>query len=224
MINKFQLPLFISIFVISFIVKTVSINIKKDIVINQKLNEIYNSNYKIINHCSAYPNLENVIFVVENFDYPISSRFNWDNNEYEDNYDELKQASYLNYHSYIDSIFNDDIISLMELSNNEYNNRMYLGILLTSDYLNDTQILISKIKQIANQYILYFPNNNFCFQIFFMDKIDKKITQDYYTLMNQYSKCDYNRKIISSINKIVHIYFDKKTNMDKEIYDSIYNS
>ena len=57
-----------------------------------------------------------------------------------------------------------------------------------------------------------------------MDKIDKKITQDYYTLMNQYSKCDYNRKIISSINKIVHIYFDKKTNMDKEIYDSIYNS
>ena len=223
-INKFQLPLFISIFVISFVVSGVSKNVKKHAVINQKLNEIYNSNYKIINHCSAYPNLEHVTFVVEKFDYPISSRFDWDNNDYEDNYDELKQASYLNYHTYINSIFNDDIISLMELSNKENYDRMYLSILLTSDYLNNTGTLISKIKQISNQYILQFPNNSFYFQIFFMDKIDKKIKQDYYILMSEYSSCEYNKKIISSINKRIHIYFDKNTNIDKEIYDSIYNS
>ena len=222
-INKFQLPLFISIFVISFFVSVVSKNTKKDAVINQKLNEIYNSNYEIINHCSAYPNLEHVTFVIENFDYPISSRFNWDNNDYEDNYDELKQASYLNYHSYINSIFNDDIISLMELSKKESYDMMYLSIVLTSDYLNNTEILISKIKQISNQYILQFPNNSFYFQIFFIDKIDKKIKQDYYILMSQYGSCEDNKKITSSINKRIHIYFDKNTNIDKEIYDSIYN-
>ena len=88
-----------------------------------------------------------IVLKLDNFDYPVFSRFDWANDEYEDDYDELKHADSLNYHSYINSIFDDEIISLMNFSNEEKNKQITLSILLDIEELNDKNILKDKVKK-----------------------------------------------------------------------------
>lgn len=183
-INKLQIPLIIFVFVIGFVLK----DKKYEEFINQKLNELYNSNYEIVNTCKRSneggDNYKILVIKLENFEYPIISRFDWQQNNYEDNYDELKQADQLNYHSYINSIFGDVVIALMDFDNDEkynYNQRkqINLSILLTSDYLNNQSELKLKVKQIINKYALQFSNYDFSFNIYFTNEIDAGILYIY---------------------------------------------
>ena len=225
LINKLQIPLILFVFIIGFILK----DKKYDDFIKQKLNELYNSNYEIVNTCrrsnEGGTNYKMLVLKVENFEYPIISRFDWEHDTYDDNYDELIQADRLNYHSFIDSIFGEQIVSLMDFDNEERYKQINLNILLTTDYLNNQSDLKSKVKQIINNYTYQFPGYDFSFDIYFTTNIDRKLMLEYYIYMSEIDDClrDLELQVSSSMMSGIHIRIDENTNIDTEINDSFYN-
>lgn len=229
-INKFQIPLFIFIFVIGFILK----GYKHEYFINSKLNELYNSNYEIVNSCKRSNeggiNYKLLVLKLENFEYPIISRFDWAHDNYEDNYDELIRADKLDYHSYINSIFGSNVISLMYFDNEEkynykYRKQINLNILLSSEYLNNQNALKLKTKKIISKYTSQFPNYDFFFNIYFTNRIDDNLLQEYYIYMSEKDDCarDFELQVSSFIMNGIHIRIDENTNIDTEVNDSFYN-
>lgn len=229
-INKLQIPLIIFVFIVGLLLK----DKKYDNFINQKLNELYGTNYEIINTYSrsneSGTNYKLLVLQLENFEYPIISRFDWEANCYEDNYNELIQADNLDYHSYINSVFGNEVISLMYFDNYENYNfkqrkQINLNILLSGDYLNNQGDLKLKVKQIINNYTSQFPNYNLSFDIYFSNKIDNTLTKEYYIYISDADDYiqDFESQISSSIISGIHIRIDENTNIDAEIHSSFYN-
>lgn len=225
-INKFQIPIILFVFVIGFVFK----DKKYDEFINQKLNHLYNSDYEIVNKCSRSneggDNYEIVVLKLKHFEYPIVSYFDWAHQNYKDNYDELKQADRLNYHSYINSIFDDTVITLMDFNNDERYKKVNLNILLTTNYLNNQNDLKLKVKQIINEYVSQFPDYDFSLSIYFTEKIDNTLIQEYYIYMSEIDDCrrDFELQVSSSIIETIHINIDENTNIDAEINNSFYSA
>ena len=214
-INKFQIPLIILVFVLGFSLK----NAGNNILINQKLNELYDTNYKILKKCSNVneggDNYDEVIIELENFEYPIYTIFDWAYDDYKDNYENLKRADRLNYQSYIKSIFDDKAISLLKLEEeyDDYYDEIIkyftLNILLTSDYLKDEGILKTKIKEIYNKYVNQFPDYLISIDLYFTENTNDVLKQDYYMIMYGYGCHDgYNMKDGSSITIPMSIIFN----------------
>lgn len=229
-VNKFQIPSIILVLVIGFILK----ENKYNKFIDQKLDELYNSSYKVINQCKVSnetgDNYEILMLKLENFNYPIISYFDWENDNYKDNYEELKQAEKLNYRSYVNSIFGEEIISLMDFSHDDRysNKKVYLNILLPTDYLKNLNILKSKIEQITSKYTTQFLDYDFYFDIYFLEKIDKELLDDYYIFMskiNDYScKQEFRKKInFSVIRTEINLKIDEGENIDAAINDGFRN-
>jgi len=219
-INKFHIPILILVFIIGFILK----DNKYDTIIDKKLDNLYNSQYKILDKCShsneAGDNYEFVVLELENFDYPVISYFDWANDTYEDNYEELKQADKFNYHSYINSIFNKEEISLMEISNSEEYRVVSLSLLINSNYLNNKDFLKSKLRQITNKYVLQFPNYNFSLDVYFSNKIDHALINKYYIMMNDTDNCQSVFSKDIPITNALYIDISEDRDIDNEITES----
>jgi len=209
-INKFQLPLIILVFVLGFSLK----NAGENILINKKLNELYDANYKILKKCSTAneggDNYKEVIIELENFEYPIYTKFDWAYDDYKDNYEILKRTDRLNYQSYIKSIFDNKAISLMNLDEHytDSTKSFELNILLTNDYLKDEVVLKNKIKEIYNKYVTQFPDYLIFISLYFKKNINNELKQEYYMVIGYGCHNGYNMKDDSSITTPMTITFN----------------
>jgi len=209
-INKFQLPLIILVFVLGFSLK----NAGDNILINKKLNELYDANYKILKKCSTAneggDNYKEVIIELENFEYPIYTKFDWAYDDYKDNYEILKRTDRLNYQSYIKSIFDNKAISLMNLDEHytDSTKSFELNILLTNDYLKDEVVLKNKIKEIYNKYVTQFPDYLIFISLYFTENINDELKQEYYMVIGYGCHNGYNMKDDSSITTPMTITFN----------------
>ena len=89
---------------------------------------------------------------------PIIAEFDWPDDSYEDNYDELKEMSKLDYQTYINNVFNGKTVALIDVKrNNEYNiKRVFLNVLITENQIIDRETLKNSIKQIAKNIFICF--------------------------------------------------------------------
>lgn len=193
--------------------------IRKNIFINEKLTGIYNTDYKILKKCHTAneggDNYDEVIIELENYEYPIYAKFDWEYDEYTDNFERLKRADSFNYQSYIKSILDDKAISILDLEEeyDDYYDEILkyfdLNILLTNDYLKDEAILKTKIKEIYNKYANQFPDYLITISLYFTENINDTLKQEYYMVMNgRGCHNGYNMKDGSSISRPMSIVFN----------------
>ena len=219
-------PCFIFLFVFAEQFKTSG----HDDIMNQKLNELYGSSYEVLDNCS-YSNTGGDYYIeyllkLSDFEYPIIAHLDLNDYFYDDNYDELNNTKHLNYQSYLDNVFNDKTIALMNLNESDTYKRISLNILMTNDKLNNKSLLKYNIEQVINKYTNQFQNYNFNLSIYFTRKIDESKVNDYYVLLNGGgSSCDsqFSKKINKSNLKVVSIYIREDTNISQEIESSIEN-
>lgn len=219
-------PCFIFLFVFAEQFKTS----ENDDIMNQKLNELYGSSYEIVDTCS-YSNTAGDYYIeyllkLSDFEYPIIAHLDLNDNSYEDNYDELNKTKQLNYQSYIDSVFNDKTIALMNLYESDSYKSINLNILMTNEKLNNKSLLKYNVEQVINKYTNQFQNYNFNLAIYFTEKIDNAKKDDYYKLLiEDAGSCyeQFSKKINKSNLKVVSIYIREDTNISQEIESSIEN-
>ena len=199
-------------------------------IMNEKLNELYGSSYEILDTCS-YSNTGGDYYMeyllkISNFEYPIVAHIDLNDNSYSDNYDELLRTKQLNYQSYIDDVFNDKTIALMDLYESDSYKSVELNIIVTSEYLNSKNLLEYNIQQIINKYTAQFPNYDLDFAIYFTKKIDDTKTIDYYTLLNSGTGSCYeqfSKNINKSELKVISVFIRDDTDINEEIKTSMEN-
>ena len=197
--NKIMIPLIVLVLVGGFLSK----NIGKNVFINIALNKhLHSTNYKVLKKCSNFneggDDYLEVIVGLDNYEYPIYTKFDWNDDSYKDNYDILKRADSYNYQSYVKSMFDNKALSMLILDEGSDDDEDYsesvkwfeLKILLTKDYLEDEDVLKNKVKEIYNKYSLEFSDYLISISLYFTDNIKSELKQDYYVVISEYG-CHY---------------------------------
>lgn len=226
-INIFLVPCIIGIFLLGCGIKKG----QNDNIMTEKLNELYGNSYTIIDS-DEYSNTGGYYYIeyllkLSNFEYPIVAHIDLNDNSYKDNYDELLKTKQLNYQTYIDNIFRDKTIALMDLYESDTYKSVKLNILMTREHLKDKNLLKQNIQQVINKYINYFCDYDLSLSIYFTEKIDDTKIDDYFTLLTPSTSCAVPcyEKFTKKINKsdLKHIYFliTDNTDINQEIETEI---
>lgn len=209
--------------ILTFIVIGLGFGLKKVVNfvnVHHKLSTLYKNNYKVLQNCTTWNEggfyYDSVIFKLDDYEYPVVSKFDWADDEYNDNYNELKKADSFDYHNYIDYVFGVETISFMEIHEDEDYKLMDLDILLPESYLENKDSLKEKVRNVLKYYSYQFNSYNISFDIYYVNKIDLKNKYDYYLFMSS-GTCTRNKKINNTIVEHMDFYINKERDIDKAL-------
>lgn len=225
-LNILQIPI---ILIILFVGLNAKDNNRNNIV-EEKLSSLYNNNYEVIKTCShsdtGGSNYEIVALKLKNFEIPIIAEFDWAHDDYNDNYDELKEMLALDYQTYINNVFNGKTVALMEVSRSDkYDSKyIYLNILITENQIIDSQTLKTNIENITKKYFSMYPDYYFQFDLNVINKIDENKMEEYYLFLSEGKQnCNGELNDNLELSREVGIFFhlDDNSNIDSVINDDI---
>jgi len=186
-LNILQLPIILIILIVGLNAK----DNNRNNIIDEKLSSLYNNNYEVIKTCShsdtGGSNYEIVALRLQSFPMPIIAEFDWAHDDYDDNYDELKEMSELDYQTHINNVFKSKTIALMEIKRNaKYDiKQIYLNILITENQIIDRETLKNNIEEISKKYFYIFSDYDFFFQLDVINEINENKMEQYYLFLSE---------------------------------------
>lgn len=162
------------------------LKVKFNYALEQYIDKKFGNSYEILD-TSLSDNVTRWLIKLPDFEYPIQAEYNSQKSSYNDNYDELNSVKQLNYQKYIDDVFDDNTVALMDLDY-EYK-YLNLKIFISKDKLENKDLLKDNFEKIINEYRDKFQDYHFCLYVYFIDEIDISKKDEYYSfLINESDK------------------------------------
>lgn len=213
-VNIIQIILIPCLFFSSLVMKSY----KSNDVIKDILYSLHGDKYEIVriydNHSINEKDYRTVFYKLDDFPYLITGLYDWADGDYYDDYDETKAAEVLNYREYIKNLFDNNTVSKAKIEEDV----LKISMILSSSYLENTDITKAKIKQLIDYYSLSGFKNKIAVGLSFINNIEDKKEEDYIKYLSMFD--NYNnatcKEIQANMEAYVPVsYVDEDISLDK---------